>query len=644
MQKLKPSEILLPHPHVERFFAQVDRICALRDVTSQLFPELIDQLIDDGIVSSAALWCRQAGQTSLLARSSDWRFELPQPFPETLLQATAGSSASLPLGESESIESPAGEAAITSQRIVAGYCGGAESFLIFDGVIEPGASLAAIRQRQEILEGFAEIAGNRWVRHRFETLSQQPHPTDLTQRLIDLMVDSKSLEASTRTLAAELLAATNVDRVSLLQCQAGKTRLLAMAPAGNIDHRSTLVRRLEALVTQVSHGSGTLSYSMGLPSTDASPESLLEYVDESECRQLDLMSDMQREDRPSENASVVVVLERFNVDRTTTSHDRDLGSRALPVLRHLVERHDHGWRRYLQPLRQASPARNAAIVSLVGLVILLALMLIPGDFWIPVDGHLHPVASQGVFAPSDGVVEQLYVANGAEVARGEKLLAIRDPQLELRGSELDGQIATLKSQLASVQATRGQAARDPQRTRSGELSAQEQDLEIQLAGLQRQRDVVTKHRQQLEITSPLSGKVQRWDMEHELRDRPVAHGQHLLDVIDADSAWELRLDVPDHLIGYVVNAQREGPLPVNFRIRSDPGQVMPAVVASVAESTQIDPQGRTTVLVSAAIDDDLLDDPRIGAGVVARIDCGRRSLAFIWFRELIEFCQSNFYF
>ncbi|WP_417739928.1 biotin/lipoyl-binding protein [Rosistilla oblonga] len=636
MHDFKTTEDLLPHPHVERFFAQVDRICAAGDDAPPLFPDLIDRLIADGIVASAAFWCCELEQTTLSARSPDWQLPLPHPLPDLLSQTAVGAAASIALNAPD-----ASETATVGQRIATVYRGGSEALLILDAMVQPAASPAALRQRQELLEGFAELAGNRWVRDRFEALSLRRDPRDPRQAMLDLVVDeSKSIDEATRELANLLLNATDVDRVSLLQYQAGATRLLALAPAGKIDRKSVLVRQLTSLVTQVAAGDGTLAYSMGLPSDDAPQESLLQFIDEAESRQVEVQMDQSR----LQANPTAIVLERFTVDPASMSRDRGLALQALPVLRHLVDQHDSGFRRLLNRVRHASPARNAAIASLVGVVMLLALLCIPSDFWIPVDGHLHPVASRGVFAPGEGVIDSLYVVDGAVVAEGDKLLSIRDPQLELRGSELDGQIATLKSQLASAQAARGQGVRDASRTRSGDLSAQEQDLEMQLAGLQRQRELVSKHRQQLDVASPLAGTVQRWDMERELRDRPVAHGQHLLDVIDADSAWELRLDVPDHLIGYVLAAPQDDPLPVEFRIRSAPQDVMPAVVRQIAESSQVDAQGQTSVLVAAAIGDDVLHDPRIGAGVVARIYCGRRSLAFVWFRELIEFCQRSFYF
>lgn len=634
-ENLQASESLLPHPQVEQFFAQIDRICMHQELAADLFAELLACLVDAGIVAAATLWSCEQEQTKLLARCATPQFELPHPLPDALRQTPLGCTTSLAIAVPTPDEPKTG-----GPRLLVNYRCASHANLILAASLRAGVTAAVSRQRQEILEGFLELAGLRWLRQQFESLSQQTTNTEPSEAFLALVVNANSLTDATRDLAAEILSATAADRVSLLQVHAGQTRLLAMAPAGNIDQRSTVVRKLRAVVAPLANGRGSLSYCMGVSSTDAIPAAVLDYVDVSECRQLEIQLDSER---LGEHPTAIVV-ERFTVDRTASPRDRALSEQTLPVLRYLVDRHERGWQRFLKPWRYASPARNAAVLGLAAAVCMIGLLLIPGEFWIPVDGHLQPVASQGVFAASDGVIESLHVTHGAAVQRGDTLLTIRDPQLELRISELDGQIATLQSQLASAQAARSQGPRDSQRNRSSELSAQEQDLEIQLAGLQRQRTVVAKHRQELTITSPMSGVVQRWDMQQELRDRPVTHGQHLLDVIDSDSRWQLRLDVPDPLIGYLLSSQTEQPSRVSFRIRSDPADVKSATVEKIAQSSQIDLQGRTTVLVVANVADGEIQDPRIGAGVVARIDCGRRSLAFIYFRELIEFCQRSFFF
>ena len=37
-------------------------------------------------------------------------------------------------------------------------------------------------------------------------------------------------------------------------------------------------------------------------------------------------------------------------------------------------------------------------------------------------------------------------------------------------------------------------------------------------------------------------------------------------------------------------------------------------------------------------------EPKIGAGVTAKIHCGRRSFAFVWLHDLVDFVRSKILF
>jgi len=42
--------------------------------------------------------------------------------------------------------------------------------------------------------------------------------------------------------------------------------------------------------------------------------------------------------------------------------------------------------------------------------------------------------------------------------------------------------------------------------------------------------------------------------------------------------------------------------------------------------------------------DDIPPESRTGSGVSAKIDCGKRSLGYVWFHDVIEFIQSKILF
>jgi hypothetical protein len=61
-------------------------------------------------------------------------------------------------------------------------------------------------------------------------------------------------------------------------------------------------------------------------------------------------------------------------------------------------------------------------------------------------------------------------------------------------------------------------------------------------------------------------------------------------------------------------------------------------------AAETDEQNQATVLVTVRVDPSRLPVLRPGATVVAKIDCGRRALGFVWFHDLIEFVQTRLLF
>ena len=51
-----------------------------------------------------------------------------------------------------------------------------------------------------------------------------------------------------------------------------------------------------------------------------------------------------------------------------------------------------------------------------------------------------------------------------------------------------------------------------------------------------------------------------------------------------------------------------------------------------------------TVLIKVAVNKDELPQLRPGASVVAKLHCGRESIGYVWFHDLIEFVQAKVLF
>jgi hypothetical protein len=109
-------------------------------------------------------------------------------------------------------------------------------------------------------------------------------------------------------------------------------------------------------------------------------------------------------------------------------------------------------------------------------------------------------------------------------------------------------------------------------------------------------------------------------------------------VADVAGRWELVLDVPDGRAGHVAAARgRETRLPVTFQTGTDPGHVRQGEVSFVAPATEVlAGQSQPAVRVIANLTGGQTENFRPGAGVVARIHCGRRAIGYVWLHELWE--------
>ena len=65
----------------------------------------------------------------------------------------------------------------------------------------------------------------------------------------------------------------------------------------------------------------------------------------------------------------------------------------------------------------------------------------------------------------------------------------------------------------------------------------------------------------------------------------------------------------------------------------------------IQEKAEVQGEEGNTVLVRVKINKDELEiEPSKGVGVSAKIDCGKRSLGYVWFHDVIEFVQTKILF
>ncbi len=272
------------------------------------------------------------------------------------------------------------------------------------------------------------------------------------------------------------------------------------------------------------------------------------------------------------------------------------------------------------------------------------LTVIPADFEIEVQGQAFPQERRRIFAPDDGIVEELLVTADQKVTANEPLLRLRNPERELDLNRLLGDIDSGVSRLQAIRATRtttGATNGNNPAARSADLSSEEQQLERKLETLRQEQTLVEQQIAALTMSSPIDGVVYQSRLQEQLRSRPVQRGQQLLEIVNDSGEWQLDLQVPDGVVGYIPVAEftkDTDKVEVQFTLNDDSRSVHEATLKLLDTATHLH-DGQLTCLATVGVEKTLTKKLRPGQTVSARIRCGRKSLAFVWFREVVEFWQ-----
>jgi hypothetical protein len=176
-------------------------------------------------------------------------------------------------------------------------------------------------------------------------------------------------------------------------------------------------------------------------------------------------------------------------------------------------------------------------------------------------------------------------------------------------------------------------------------------LERRVESLRRQLELFDKMQQMLKSRSPIDGRVVTWNVSERLLGRPVNRGEMLLEVADPSKDWELEVYMPEYRMGHIAKsraARLPEKLDVTFFLATNPQNQLQGQVEHVDTSAEVRGDSGNTVLVRVSFDQqalrEVISDPKIGATATAKIHCGRRSIGYVWFHDLIDFVRAKILF
>jgi multidrug efflux pump subunit AcrA (membrane-fusion protein) len=643
---------------IERLVDEVQGLVQEGGEEGPFYAALLDRAVRAGAAVGGAVW----------AADADHRFQLVAAYPskelpwaanpaaaarhEQFLSQVGGSTdvrTAAPLAVESAGRNPASPYPLVACPVVCEE----SAIRIVEICQRPDVSPEAARGYAEVLSALCELAADYHRRARLKELRQREWQWDRARLFCEHLQRPLDLLTVAYAVANEGRRVLGYDRVTVAVRRRGRLRVQAISGLDSFDPRATPVCLLERLAEHVAASAAPLFYAVAGPAKALPLEAALEeYVDQTHTRTLTAIP--LAEPAPDGDAPPaphgVLVLESFT-PQPTGDADRAMlewvcRQASLAVARAVRYERIPAvrlWERWARWCRTGRTLRMA-LWSLPPAAAVAALIFVPAEFRVTCRGQLRPRTERRIFAPRDGRVERLHADHGDAVAANQLLAALQSSDLDYEWTRLLGEIQTTTEQLDSLRTARlgAQSLTADQRDESIRQTAEEERLKKLLASLHEQRRLLDVERDALQLRSPIAGHMLTWDPADTLQQRPVKRGQALMTVADTSGPWILVIEVPDRDAGYVLAARRalQPDLPVRFILATNPSQIYKGRLEKLAEIAEADQRQQLSVTARVRVEASAIPHRLAGAGVVARIDCGRRALGYVWLHDLIEAVRS----
>ncbi|MFO1066115.1 MAG: biotin/lipoyl-binding protein [Pirellulales bacterium] len=526
------------------------------------------------------------------------------------------------------------------------------------------------------LEQMAGLIGE-WLKgHTLKQVSDRQQLWQQADHFARLVHDNLDLRDTAYTIANEGRQVIECDRVSLAIKKGGKCKVIAISGQDTIESRSNIVAALNKLTTRVTAAGDSLWYDGSVEDLPPQLEEAIEdYVDLSHGRTIAVLpirrpekvvegdvyskEHVQREDLSAREIIGALVVEQIEsqlpADLLRARVDLVYEHTARALANSLTYNH-----LFLMPVwrtlgratwffRGSALPKTMAVLTLVALA-LIAMFIIPINLDLEANGTLQPVDQRQVFAHVDGEVEDVYVDHGSIVKQGQPLVKLRNRDLELEIENISGELNKVQEQISSIRA-QWLASRQGKEEDRIRLQVQKLEYEASERSLKKQLGLLREKEQQLLRVSPIDGIVMNWDLARNLRSRPVVTGQVLVTVADPEKEWQLELLMPEKRMRYLDDAIKSAAgksLPVNYIMATDSTTTLKGElpIDSVNHRAELDQEEGAIVKLYVKPDPTQLTNvhKRLGAEVTADVTCGKRSAAFVWFHEVVEWVYANVVF
>ncbi|MGZ0171743.1 MAG: GAF domain-containing protein [Planctomycetales bacterium] len=460
------------------------------------------------------------------------------------------------------------------------------------------------------------------------------------------------------------------DRVSVAVLDGRKTVIRAISGQDSVNQRANLVRKMTKLASHVIRTNEKMEYTGKVDHLAPKVErALADFVQESGSRMVTVIPVfkpepvIEKEDpnnRPKEKVRQAVggiIIEQVaeSQPKPGVLEKGELISEHVGTSIYNAKQHN---RLFLMPLWRGLgkvfgflEGRNglkAALVVLLLAGVVAAMVMVPWDYRVEGQGKMMPVVQKDVFVPWDGEVVEIQVESGQHVEEGQLLLLIKNPDLKTQLTAAKGELNSKKALLRTINTALTQNRRPGEPNKRNEYEGQMKQTQEEMASLAEQIVIIDERIASLSVKAPISGVIATFQLEQLLLNRPVRRGEVLLEIKHDDGEWHLELDVEEKRMGHFFDAIKANnddiARPVEFVLATDSETKFAGKIYKVSGRTNSSQEAGSVVMVFCEFDKTQLPrQPRIGAEVRAKINCGQKSLGYVLFGDVYEFVQKYFW-
>ena len=530
--------------------------------------------------------------------------------------------------------------------------------------IAAAARTGYMRYLEQIGEIFSSWQARNQLRFQSTQQSQQEQTLDFVRSIHSSLDPTEVAYAAAND--GRLLA--GCDRLSILKFDGRQCKVLSVSGQDDFDNRSNVVKKQEELTTLVCKTQQPLwliGQSGDLPR--ATKDLVDDYLNESHSRTLGVLPlfdgkgqvdlDVELEDDPEPSMPTgAMIVEWFGQDMTEMQASANIEVLSDHIGRALGNANEYKsiflmpvWRTIgkWKWLISAKTLPKTIAASAIALLLLLFFCFFPWTFDMRVQGVLEPVKKQNVYALTEGVVSKVYVHHGQLVTKGDPLVDLRDDKLEAELISARGQLKVTEQQI-NTERTQALMARQAQNYEAEQLASNNLTAAVERStSLRKQIAALELREAQLNIVSPITGTVVSWDPVRQLTERPVRPEDIVLVIanVGEDSKWHLELFIPERKYGHVAGDGTGKDREVTFFATTNPNKTYKARIVEVEDhSGEHETYGSCVRAFAVFEDGKKPKDLYVGAGITAKVHCGRAPAGYAWFHELFEFVQSRLLF